>query len=320
MATWAWPSRTARSIGSSSARASWRGAELAFHDSDPEARALAGPIQAADAATADDEVLGRFRREFGLGDAEVDLLTLAVAIEGDPWLGRVFGYVHDDATSCLATPWLAQQLFQWPAGAEVGPDAALVRWRMARPAEGQTSPWSVTASWLADPHVASCLLRGLSLDPRLAGAVELSVREVPAGGRCLYPAELAAMSSFVDALWRAGSAFIEISLVGPPGGGKRTLAAQLGAELGFPLLIADAGRLMGPAVDLSAATEAMIQVTRTARLFGAGVYWHDADLALPGAWRDAARRVPLTIFGGGSAPTATADEQGVARRTSACRR
>ena len=86
------------------------------------------------------------------------------------------------------------------------PNAALVRWRMARPAEGQVSPWSVTASWLADPHVASCLLRGLSLDPRLAAAVQLAVPAMPAGGRCLYPAELAAMTSYVQTLSRAGNA------------------------------------------------------------------------------------------------------------------
>ena len=290
-------------------------AELFFHHNDPEARELAGPIEAADAATADDELVGRCRREFGLGDAEVDLLTLTVAIEGDPWLGRAFGYLHDDANSCLATPWLAQQLFQWPAAAEVGPDAALVRWRMARPADGQVSPWSVSASWLADPHVASCLLRGLSLDPRLTAAIELLPAQLSVGDRCLYPAELAAMTSFVDALWRGGTANVEISLLSPSGGGKRTLAAQLAADLGVPLLIADAGRLMGPAVDLSAATEAMIQVTRTARLFGACVYWHDADRADPGAWHDAARRAGFTIFGGGSAPTAAVDEHGAARRT-----
>ena len=57
------------------------------------------------------------------------------------------------------------------------------------------------------------------------------------------------MASFVRALMRADRPAIEIALVGPAGAGKRTLATQLCAELQLPLLIADAGRLMGPGVD-----------------------------------------------------------------------
>ena len=135
-------------------------AELAFHESDPEARALTGPIQDADAATASDQLLGQLRREFALRDAEVDLLTLTVAVEADPWFRRVFGYIHDDATSGLPTPWLARQIFLWPVGTEVDAAPSLVRWRMARPLDGQPSPWSVSASWIADPYMANCLLRG----------------------------------------------------------------------------------------------------------------------------------------------------------------
>jgi AAA+ superfamily predicted ATPase len=290
-------------------------AELAFHTSDPEARALAEPIRAADAATAADDLLGRFRRAFVLNEAQVDLLTLAVAVEADPWFRRVFGYLHDDANSGLPTPWLAQQIFLWPGGAEVGPDSGLVRWRLAHPIDGQASPWSVSASWMADPHVASCLLRGVSLDPRLAGSVHLSLAAIPAAGRCLYPLELAAMASFVRNLLLAGSPSIEIVLLGPAGAGKRTLARQLGAELQIPLLIADAGRLMGPGVDPAVAGEALIQVTRTARLIGAAVYWHDADLPNLGAWRDAARRVTLSLFGSSSGFTPPIDNEGTALRT-----
>ena len=151
-------------------------AERAFEEGDPGARALGPAIEAADRAAAADERLALFRAAFDLGDAEVDLLTLAVAVEIDPWMRRVFGYIHDDATAGLATRWLARQLFSWagsdPQG-DVGPDAALVRWRLARPADGQTSPWSIAAGWVADPHVARCLAHGLSLDARLGDAVRL---------------------------------------------------------------------------------------------------------------------------------------------------
>src|SRR6185436_769707 len=59
-------------------------AELAFYESDPEARALVRPIEVADAATIADELLGRVRHNFALNDNEVDLLTLTVAVEADP--------------------------------------------------------------------------------------------------------------------------------------------------------------------------------------------------------------------------------------------
>ncbi|MBK8211885.1 MAG: hypothetical protein IPK78_20020 [Rhodospirillales bacterium] len=163
-------------------------AELTFYENDPAAHDLIAPILAADLATAGDDQIGRTRREFALGDAEVDLLTLTVAIEADPSFRRVFGYIHDDATMALPTPWLARQLFQWPAGTQVGPNSNLVRWRMARPSDAQASLWSVTASWTVDPHVASCLMHGISLDPRLAGAVRLVFASTPEANDCLYPA------------------------------------------------------------------------------------------------------------------------------------
>ncbi len=291
-------------------------AELAFYDSDPAVRDLDAPIRAADLATAADEILGRFRLDFGLRDPEVDLLTLALAVEADPWLRRVFGYIHDDATSSLPTPWLARQLFQWPAGTQVGPDSALLRWRMARPSDGQANPWSVTASWVIDPHIATCLLHGISLDPRLGGAARLVPPSAARKVHCLYPADLAAMTSFVRTLSKDDEQSIEILIAGAAGAGKRTLAMQLCDEFDLALLVADAGKLMGAGVDPAAAAEAFVQVTRTARLLRAVVYWHDADEAIPAAWRDATRRVPLSLFGtslAGSASHAVSED--AARRT-----
>ena len=91
----------------------------------------------------------------------------------------------------------------------------------------------------------------------------------------------------------------QIVLVGAPGSGRRTLAAALAAELGLPLLIADAGRLMG--ADADAAREVPVQVARSARLHGAAVYWHDADQVPAASWRDGAAGAGLTVFGAGAA-------------------
>ncbi|MBK8211884.1 MAG: AAA family ATPase [Rhodospirillales bacterium] len=103
---------------------------------------------------------------------------------------------------------------------------------------------------------------------------------------------------------------------GPAGAGRRSLARQLCAELQIPLLVADAGRLMGSGVDPAAAGEALVQVTRSARLMRAAVYWHDADMAPAGAWRDAAGRASLSLFGTCSTGCAThAVDAAAARRT-----
>jgi AAA+ superfamily predicted ATPase len=290
-------------------------AERAFHAADPAARALAPAIADADDATADNSVVRRLRRDFALRDAEVDLLLLAAAVEVDPWLRRVFGYLHDDATASLPTPWLGRQLFEWPADAAFGPESGLLRWRLARPVDGAPSPWSIATPWVADPHVASWLRSGPSMDPRLAGAVELFAPARPDPAACLYPAELAAMTDFVRALAHDRGPTMALVLRGPPGAGKRTLARQACDQLRVPLLVADAGQLMGPAVDAAAAAEAMVLVTRSARMLRAALYWHDSDGAAPAAWRESSRRVALSIFGTtATAPAAAIDEE-AARRT-----
>jgi AAA+ superfamily predicted ATPase len=294
-------------------------AELAFYDSDPAAGALTTSIREADAAAVADPMLERLRREFGLDAAEIDLLTLTVAVEADPWLRRVFGYIHDDATSTLPTPWLARQLCQWRPDARIGPDSGLIRWKLARPVEPQPNPWSVTASWMADPSVASFLIHGASVDPALGDAVQLVVppRAAPEGEGCLYPSELATLMTFVRALDSAPETghpsrapSVEIFLAAPQGAGKRTLARQLCVQLRLPLLIADAGKLLSPS-DAATARESFVRVIRSARLSGAAVYWHDFDLA-PAARRELAPS-RLSLFGTSGPGTHAADEDSIRR-------
>ena len=290
-------------------------AELAFYDTDPAARALAAPIREADAAFFSDPILERLRRDLELDAADLDLLSLTVAVEADPWLRRVFGYIHDDATSSLPTPWLARQLFQWEAGARIGPESGLTRWRLAGPVGAQPNPWSVTASWVVDPSVASFLLHGVSIDPLLGDAARLVAprRAALDVEGCLYPAELATMLTFVraledspDARRASRASSIEIFLAGPRGAGKRTLARQLCARLQLPLLIADAGALLGPSIEPAAARESFVRVIRTARLTGAAVYWHDFDAAAA-TRRDLAVST-VSLFGISGPATYSADD------------
>ena len=276
-------------------------AAAAFLESDPQASALAGPIRDADLVAATDPMLEQLRVTLELDDAEIDLLTLTVAAEADPWLRRVFAFIHDDATSPLASQWLARQLFNWAPTTRIGADSGLVRWRLARPADGQQSPWSITAGWLVDPFVPRWLSGGASLDPDLGPAIRLVLpSDELATSTCLYPNELATMLAFVDALDSELSP-CEIIVSAPAGAGKRTLAAQLCAKLYKPLVVADARMLLGPSVDQGAALDAVVRVERSAKLFDAAVYWHEADVA--DTRRGSAAGARISLLGTEHAPT-----------------
>jgi hypothetical protein len=193
-------------------------AELLFYRTQPAARALDVRIRAADATALLDPHVASVRKAFALSDTEVDLLTLAAAVEVDPWFRRVLGYLHDDATSALPTPWLASELFHWPAEAGLGPDSNLVRWRLAKPADSEPSPWARTAAWLADPTIVACLTHGPRLDPRIAAATLLVRPAETPPRRCLYSASWHEMVSFVRTLQGDGAS-IEVVLKGSHGAG-----------------------------------------------------------------------------------------------------
>ena len=298
-----------------------------FYETDAVARALTVDIAEQDAATASDSLLTRLRHELRLSDPEVDLLTLTVAVEADPWLRRVFGYIHDDATCVLPTPWLARQLFEWPPDTRIGPESSLLRWRLARPLESHGEPWSLTTPWVADASMVRFLLDGVSIDAAIGHAICVAgPMRVPAPGECVYPDALATIVEFVAALSASRTSAsavrpLEIVIAGPDGAGKRTLAAQACAQLMLPLVIADLGALAAPAADGTATRDAYVRVIRTARLLGAAVYWHGTDAgnvrhhaigappvsffssadAAPGGGDDAVRRTvrltPLTQAG-----------------------
>lgn len=286
-------------------------ARAAFYVDDPAARELAPMIRDADTAAAADPVLARLRREFALDDAELDMLALVVAVEGDPWLRRAIGYLHDDANCGSPTPWLASQLFDWAPGTRLAPESNLVGWRFARPIDGQSQPWSVTAGWSVDSSVAAWLLHGASIDHALGTSARLVAPARDHADDSLYPVELATIATFVRAL-RTAPESREIVVIAPRGAGKRTLAVQLCALLQQPLVVADAGVLLGPSVAVDSAREALVRIHRVARFVGAAIYWHDADLA-PWSHRPPAP-APLVLFGA-TGPFVHPVDDGVVRRT-----
>ena len=281
-------------------------AELAFYETDPTARQLSQAIQEADEKTTWDTRWQQLRQVFGLSAGESDLLSLALAVELEPFLSRVYGYLHDDATMGYATPWLAATLFQWPAQLHFGTDSALVYWRLAYPTENNRQPWSWTAAWVADPFIAAWLVQGQLLDPALRRAIQWVATTVDTHPLCLYPDHIAAMQTFVkDMGYEAGgedadgppSPPIELELVGSAGAGKRTLTTQLCAALGVDLITVDASWLWAAEVSSSLASDRLMRTIRLAWLNGAVLYWHGIEETNPKLWRGIQETCPLMVFG-----------------------
>lgn len=263
--------------------------EALFYREDPVACKLAGLIDLADSHACEHREWKRICEEFELSQYEIDLLSLAVAVEVDPLLRRVYGYLHDDASATYATPWLAAVLFQWPSGVRLGLDSALVRWRLARSLDAAPNPWAITAPWAADPHVVLWAVQGACLDPALGPAVQIHSAGETRKKPCLYPEQLAGIRDFIRSLLgkpdaSAHAAPLEIEIIGAGGAGKRTLATQFAATLGADLICAEAGLLLAGDVPRGLAADRVIRAARMARLARGVLYWHGIKAPDPMIW------------------------------------
>jgi AAA+ superfamily predicted ATPase len=271
-------------------------------------------IERAELLVGDDAALALLRERFELSAAELDLLTLCVAVEADPMLRRVFGYLHDDATLGYPTPWLAAALYGWPATPSLDRTAPLVHWRLARPQEGFAAG-SVITPWCADPFATSLLLDNRLYDAALGEAVELITPSALSAELLLYPRALEEAETFIRALSgsrpRPSAAPVEVELIGARGSGKRTAAMQLCARLAIPMLAVDGAVLMH-AADAAATMERIRRVGRLARAAGAAIYWSAAGEIDPRGWSALSGSCELAILGsetprlpGGTAPRKT---------------
>jgi len=271
-------------------------AELAFYRNEtPE---LTERIEETDLLAADDHALALLRGAFGLSDAEADFLMMCIAVESDPMLRRVFGYLHDDANIGNPTPWLGAALFRWPEPPEFGPSSPLVRWRLARPVDGFAS-WSPSTPWCADPFATSLLLAGRFHDPIVSHAITLLDASRAANDLVIYPRALDDAEAFVRAIAASRAAEappIEVELIAPRGSGRRTLAAQLCARFGAAILAVDGASLQQGA-DTAAIAERIQRVARLARAAGAAIYWSAGGELDGHAWASLDGACELIVFG-----------------------
>ena len=247
-----------------------RAAEATFFAVGEPAR-LAAQADATAAELAADPGWGAIRGVFTLSEAEADLLALLVATEIDPGLGRVLAYLHDDGRLAQPTPWLAARL----AGREAAPftGSALTGWQLAAPLDSAAPGQRLMTPWQVDPAVALSLFVGTWHDPAIAEAVTHVAPEPLAALPCLHEGARAALLALAD--------LREAELVGPPGIGRQTLAAQVAAATGRHLQAADLPALTA---GVPSAVPALSRVLRKAAVTGALAYFRDADAVSSADW------------------------------------
>lgn len=233
---------------------------------------LAGTEQLDDASP-----LNRLARLFHLNPLERDVLLVALAPALDARFEIIYAYAQNDIARKLPTIDLALQLllanfderlaaqrhFQW--------DQPLRRYRLIELAAAPATTLLAQAIKI-EPRLVAAALNQAALDERLQFLVEPVA--APA-------AELPLPPDLRDRLARAADALATgpglICLHGPPGSGKKEVAATLSERLGRPLLGVDwarAGRSGHPLPDLLA------WLNREAIIRSAALYF-DADAAPP---------------------------------------
>jgi hypothetical protein len=186
------------------------------------------------------EVLGNMA---GLTAFESDVLFLSLAPELEAGFGRLYAYLHDNAALTYATPGLAADLSDaWSpiAWESFLPDTPLSHLRILDPASSDGLV-PMAAQRLRPDARLTAFVRGVNQpDARLRSIVE-PLQALPLGSE-----QHAIVQKYVTWLTAAGNSEISegINLVGRPGAGRRSIAANLCGELGMALLEVDVPMLI----------------------------------------------------------------------------
>jgi len=233
-----------------------RQAELAFHDSDPEAReaarlldkifvrlsTLRQEMEEAGAETA----LDILAAGFGLDTFERDVILLCLAPELEPGFERLYAYVHDDATRRHVTPHLALSLLadiesSGSEHASLLPGSRLRRWRLVTAEPADSNGAFGGCSLRIDERMVGFLLGINRLDQRCRGVV----RPAPALPLSAGQSDIAARLGQWLRNCSQQKRLTPIQLFGPPDSGRLAIAQAVCAQTGLNLLILDPRALQG---------------------------------------------------------------------------
>ena len=273
--------------------------------------ALLSATLAADEALAADSFWEHLVELFNLSIPERDLLCLLIAVEIDPALGRVFAYLADDTRATDPTLLLAATLFRETSEASPA-DLALpniLRWRLARPLTDGPA-WRVSTAWQADEALVRSIREERWLDPALEHWCATIEPEAVANLPILYPnllAQLQAqMAIRMDAQAHdAADAPTELAIAGPEGSGRQTLAAQLSASLGRPMLVVNTPALLAGSRNPSGSNpiDDLIRMVRLAYVRKALLYWRSPDVISSTDWSELRILARVSVTGVRSIPS-----------------
>lgn len=210
--------------------------EAAWIAAQPE---LNRAIEAADSALngEGDSRLATLCRVFALDAPDIDLLHLCLAASLDPAIGRLFAFLHDNATHAYASLHLAARLFGRGRFAPIS--EPLRRWEIVHLHSDDTHHDQLAPLTL-DPIVRDWLAGADELDPHLAGRARLIPPLNP-----LPEWDVAGAADFVlRQLEDQPGRTVVIHVIAPPRAGRKTFAAVVAARLGMPLLMIDAAEAL----------------------------------------------------------------------------
>ena len=183
--------------------------------------------------------LSECERVFGLESEESDLLQACLATAVNPGLGRVYAYLQDQAGRGYVTEELVARLFGHGRCGAWGPESALFRWELI--VEREIAPGE-PPMLACDPHIRGWFLGRRELDRALVDVSRLQPTHPALPG---WPVE--ELVAFLDRNVNGKpQERVRVTVTGPPGSGRRTLAAVVAARLRLPLLVIDADAVEEP--------------------------------------------------------------------------
>jgi hypothetical protein len=248
-------------------------------------RDITARLAAAEGATAE-PALPRLSALFGLTPAEELLLVACAAVEMDARYGKVYGYLHDDATRRQPSLHLATAVAALDprcaatndSGGDplLDPDAAVFRWRLVDPVAAPAH--RAGAGLSIDPGILALLTGHRWVDTRIEGAL----RSLPDTDPTAWP-----YGEAVDrlaALLAGGRRQLVAHFHGSVAAEGRRVALAACRALGAGLVHADLGELLllSHTGELPLA-EGLRRVYRQAALASAGVYLSGLDAVLADA-------------------------------------
>ncbi|MEM7037781.1 MAG: hypothetical protein AAF570_12430, partial [Bacteroidota bacterium] len=203
---------------------------------------------------------------FGLSREEIDLLHACLALALDPELERVFSYLQDHNARGYVTLALVRKLFGYRHNLSPISFHNLKTWRfiVTRP-----NVANEPTRFDLDEWVVSWLMGMDNLDPVLLGKADFPEAKAPLAN---WPTEEGI--GWLRKVWdRNAQQKLRLLIEGMPGSGRKTMAATIARENGFPLMVVNLGELTGDAWEMT-----YVHAQRQAFLNGFAVGWTHEDI------------------------------------------